>query len=49
LDGEGKLVHVQNQLVQPGINQIGFDTSLLANGMYLIKWENNTEKFIKLN
>ncbi|HTN21794.1 MAG TPA: polysaccharide lyase family 8 super-sandwich domain-containing protein [Pelobium sp.] len=49
INAEGKLVHIQNQLVQPGINQIGFETSMLANGMYLIKWENNTEKFIKLN
>jgi hypothetical protein len=49
INAEGKLVHIQNQLVQPGINQIGFEASMLANGMYLIKWENNTEKFIKLN
>ncbi|HET8828414.1 MAG TPA: T9SS type A sorting domain-containing protein, partial [Pelobium sp.] len=47
-DASAKLMQVQNKLIQSGINQIEFDVSLLATGMYLIKWENNTEKFIKV-
>lgn len=49
LDTNGKLIYVKEQTVQLGMNQTEFDVSLLANGVYMIKWENNTEKFIKIN
>lgn len=49
VDLNGKLLQVNSKLVVPGINQIDFNISEFSNGTYLIKWGNNTEKFIKLN
>ncbi len=49
VDLYGKVKHFQNKAVVSGINQIEFNVSELASGIYLIKWGNNVKKFIKLN
>lgn len=49
VDLNGKMLQLQNKLVNIGINQIEFNILDLSNGTYLIKWANNSEKFIKLN